>query len=195
MTTGQIPVDKTNLRNSILRDTNIVRSTFTTTLFSHISACLNDLNEYIGDDLYQYGLDPDKRYPNALSVLAWGNEIILASRQRGTNSYTYEGPTSQVSLSLERCQATHLRRHRDTTATRHRREGKCGEQMAAHLYYRSPTTGETSLRDQNARIGTVVYRASDGVVYQAPPSGNNNDVSQDISICHFSMLMLTNTEG
>ncbi|KAF3398637.1 hypothetical protein DPV78_007100 [Talaromyces pinophilus] len=56
-----------------------------------------------------------------------------------------------------------------------RREGKCGEQMAAHLYYRSPITGETSLRDRNARIGTVVYRASDGVVYQAPPCGNNND--------------------
>jgi hypothetical protein len=44
MTTGQTAVDKTNLRNSILKDTNIVRSTFTTTLFSHISACLNDSN-------------------------------------------------------------------------------------------------------------------------------------------------------
>lgn len=137
-----------------------------------------DAYNYIGDDLDQYGLNPDDEYPRALTVLAWGNEIILASGQKGENSFTYkQRPKTQVTLSLERCHATYLLHHPNTKAIGHRRKGKCGEQMAAHLYYRAPSTGETSLRDQNARIGTVVY-GNDGIVRATPPCGRNNQASQ-----------------
>ncbi|KAH8690764.1 hypothetical protein BGW36DRAFT_432552 [Talaromyces proteolyticus] len=127
---------------------------------------------YIGDDLERYSLDPETKYPLSLKVLAWGNGTILASGQKGDNSFTYAGPRSEVRLSLERCQTTYLKQRKDSTAKEHRRRGKCAEQMAAHLYYLSPTT-TTNLPAQNARIGAVVYDPRTGVVFKARPCGNN----------------------
>lgn len=92
---------------------------------------------------------------NALTVLAFGSEIILASTQRGPISFVYDYPESQVKKDLEMCQALWLTYGPDTATDKgHRTNGKCAEEMAAHLYYMK--YGTTRLRDQNARIGTVV---------------------------------------
>ncbi|KAI0403814.1 hypothetical protein F4802DRAFT_279354 [Xylaria palmicola] len=95
-------------------------------------------------------------------VLAWGNEIILASSQKGKNYFSYEYKQTPVLGSLELCQII----WRDdgpgggTTDEKHRTEGKCGEPMAAHLYYSLDAT--TPLSKQQARVATVV-EGRDGV--------------------------------
>ncbi|KAF3398635.1 hypothetical protein DPV78_007101 [Talaromyces pinophilus] len=77
---------------------------------------------------YQVG----KRFkPGALTILAWGNEIILASSQKGSNSFTYEGEPSKVLEILQMCQTTYLENYKAGTATGHRTQGKCGEEMSA----------------------------------------------------------------
>lgn len=138
-----------------------------------------DAYNEIEGDLQQYGLSEDE-WPRSLSVLAWGNEIILASGQKGDNSFSYQGPRTKVLQSLQRCQVTYLQQNPGTRRSLHRRKGKCAEQMAAHLYYFSPSTQEsnTELPSQNARIGTVVYRSSEERVVQERPCGDNPKVSQ-----------------
>jgi hypothetical protein len=85
---------------------------------------------YIEADMSQYQVG--KRFkPGALTILAWGNEIILASSQKGSNSFTYEGEPSKVLEILQMCQTTYLENYKAGTATGHRTQGKCGEEMSA----------------------------------------------------------------
>lgn len=130
----------------------------------------------------QYEINRKKFRPGALTILAWGNEVILASSQKGTNSFTYQGEPSEVSKILEKCQATYLERFEDGTATEHRTQGKCGEEMAAHLYYLLPTTkaNGVKLNAQNAVIGTVGLNQRDGTVVKKPPCGPGSIVSGHI---------------
>lgn len=81
---------------------------------------------YLEPDIVQYEIDTTNT-PGALTILAWGNEIILASSQKGYNSYTYQGKESKVSKILEKCQATYLEKVPGGQARRHRTKGKCGE--------------------------------------------------------------------
>jgi hypothetical protein len=114
-----------------------------------------------------------------MTVLAWKNEIILASGQKGSNSYMYDTPETEVLMSLQRCQATWLEGRENVQNARHRKDGKCAEQMGAHLYYLAPSTIDSGkkLPDQNARIGTVVFRKALNRPVQQEPCGKDKVVS------------------
>ncbi|KAF4269361.1 hypothetical protein KXX13_001510 [Aspergillus fumigatus] len=97
--------------------------------------------------LTQYGISKNKGGSNVMTVLAFSNEIILASSKKSVDSFTYEfgdGNTPNNELPI------------------HKNQGHCGEPMAAHLYYASHTT---PLAEQNARVATIVYKS------RAPPCG------------------------
>ncbi|KNG85196.1 hypothetical protein ANOM_008093 [Aspergillus nomiae NRRL 13137] len=95
--------------------------------------------------------------PKAMTVLAWGNEIILASSMKGAGSFSYDflGGDTPVGRSLQQCQMV----WRDTSlpdkdkTQMHNKNGNCTELMAVNLYYKN---NAINLRDQKARIGTWV---------------------------------------
>jgi hypothetical protein len=146
---------------------------------------------YIEADMSQYQVGK-KFKPGALTILAWGNEIILASSQKGSNSFTYEGEPSKVLQILQMCQTTYLRDYSAGTATKHRTEGKCGEEMAAHLYYLLPTTKASGidLPAQHAVIGTVGKNPDTGLVEMKDPCGPGSIVSH-----YLSYLGLSNADA
>lgn len=89
-------------------------------------------------------------------VLGWGNELILASSQKGPQSFSYDGPDTPVKHALQICQAT-WQGNSPTSADRpHRTQGKCAEEMAAQLYY---MFNQAPLKDQQARPGAWVGHA------------------------------------
>ncbi|PYI33765.1 hypothetical protein BP00DRAFT_311506, partial [Aspergillus indologenus CBS 114.80] len=94
---------------------------------------------------------PKTQRPNAMTILAFDHEVILASSQKGA-SFSYRYQDTPVAKALERCQ-TSWRRIYQTEAV-HRRQGQCGEEMAAHLYYL--VYPATPLSSQQARIATIV---------------------------------------
>lgn len=156
-----------------------------------------DAYSFLEADMNQYGISIKKQKPGAMTVIAWGNEIIFASSQKGI-SFTYEGDQTEVSLSLERCQTQYLESQPDGQATRHRTGGKCGEEMAAHLYYLLPATKASGakLYAQNAVIGTVVVRGNNGLALKTDPCQGETIVSQNIfAVSVFPLLMLMKTEA
>ncbi|RYP45986.1 hypothetical protein DL768_007736 [Monosporascus sp. mg162] len=127
-------------------------------------------------DREQYGIS-DRSKPGAMTVLAWGNEMILASSQKGTSSFTYKYKNTPVLETLELCQIV-WREHGPgggETDKQHRTEGKCGELMAAHLYYSQDAT--VALAQRNARVATVVEKGRE--VKNEDPCGDPNQVSKN----------------
>ncbi|GAB1192900.1 hypothetical protein APSETT444_002099 [Aspergillus pseudonomiae] len=102
------------------------------------------VDEMINDRL-QYGTH-EFAQPRAMSILAWGNEIIVASSMKGAGSFSYDflgGDTPIVWGDIPG--------HDPTTI--HKNRGNCAEPMAAHLYYKN---NAINLQDQKARVGTWV---------------------------------------
>ncbi|KAK2811107.1 hypothetical protein FQN50_002443 [Emmonsiellopsis sp. PD_5] len=107
---------------------------------------------------YEIGI---RAVPNAMTILAWDKEIILASSMKGRLSFSYQQPTtSPVRQTLELCQMSWVSEYKDTKEEGHRTEAKCGEPMAAHLYYSSGPNLRL-LNETNARIATWVRKAGD----------------------------------
>ncbi|CEJ58369.1 hypothetical protein PMG11_07026 [Penicillium brasilianum] len=115
-----------------------------------------DAIEEMSRDRIQYGMVP-RAEPNAMGILAWGNEIILASSMKGAGSFSYDFRSGEtpVGESLQRCQIVWRdisSSDKDQTLT-HKNKGNCAEPMAAHLYYKN---NGKNLQDQKARIATWV---------------------------------------
>ncbi|KAE8376064.1 hypothetical protein BDV26DRAFT_282973 [Aspergillus bertholletiae] len=115
-----------------------------------------DAHQEMIRDAEQYGILLNQ-VPRAMTILAWGNETILASSMKGASSFSYgflNGDTP-VGRSLQQCQIV----WRDTSSptadkTRtHKNGGNYAEPMAAHLYYKN---NGIDLQDKRARIGTWV---------------------------------------
>ncbi|KAL2812049.1 hypothetical protein BJX63DRAFT_432863 [Aspergillus granulosus] len=122
-----------------------------------------------------------KRFkPKAISVLAFPNEIIIVSSQRGQNSFAYDYPQSKVVKTLRLCQAI----WRDTIGVddTHGNAGSCGEVMAAHLYY---TQHSMPLSERNARIVTLVTGEQIG-----PCAGNKR-----AKVRHLGLQLFVAAEG
>lgn len=135
---------------------------------------------YLDADMSQYKIDAGFK-PGAMTILAWGNEIILASSQKGSNSFTYQGKRSKVSIILEECQVTYLQKWKQGTAKEHRTQGKCGEEMSTHLYYLlQPEKNGVDLDAQNGVIGTVGRDPQSGKVVTKNPCGPGSIVSQHV---------------
>ncbi|KAL2131056.1 hypothetical protein VTI74DRAFT_5595 [Chaetomium olivicolor] len=100
-----------------------------------------------------------------MSILAWGNEIILTSSQKGSQSFSYNGPDTPLQRSLQLCQAVVWQ---DVTGAVgvHKNQGKCGEEMAVHLYYKLNL--EKPLKDLSpqAVVGTWV---ADDIAHLSEP--------------------------
>lgn len=115
-------------------------------------------------DAQQYAIKLSSR-PKALATLAWGNELIISSTQKGLGSFTYEyNVNSPVLKDLQLCQQV----WKDATNEdkEHRTRGKCAEPMACHVYY--TLNPDAHLEKQQARIASVVEN-SQGVVEQQDP--------------------------
>ncbi|RAH52913.1 hypothetical protein BO85DRAFT_382852, partial [Aspergillus piperis CBS 112811] len=97
-----------------------------------------------------YGI-PKRQRSKAMTVLAFDHEIILASSQKG-ESFSYYYTDTPVAKALERCQVTWRRDFGKESI--HKNEGKCGEEMAAHLYYL--VHPGKSLSSQKPRVATIV---------------------------------------
>lgn len=127
----------------------------------------------------------DRGQANAMTVLAFGHELILASSQKGPTSFSYTFQDTRVLETLRICQAAYMITSSTGSNLKHRTDGRCGEVMAAHLYY---TLYETPfLPAQHARVATVV---NDGDQNLGPrdPCGNPSRVGSSQSLPGVSRL-------
>ncbi|KAH9210777.1 hypothetical protein DL95DRAFT_512717 [Leptodontidium sp. 2 PMI_412] len=142
--------------------TNVIRTVvFTSHLkFDHdVSAFSDGQLVQLGFDAYnemlvelaRYGFGPRAK-PSVMTVFAIGQEIFLASSQKGKGSFINTFPDSPVLKSLALCQAVFT----DRTGLKdaHSHEAKCGEIMAAHSFFRNNPTVKT-MKDRGGRTVTV----------------------------------------
>ncbi|KAF6833211.1 hypothetical protein CPLU01_05730 [Colletotrichum plurivorum] len=110
--------------------------------------------------------------PSVMTALAYGNEIILSSSQKGRVSFSYGDPqwqnpsgavgegrprANRVLNYLDLCEQMFLDRtiDIDRTEVRHRTGAKCGEELAAHAYYRIHQDNDADLSNEHGRVTTV----------------------------------------
>jgi hypothetical protein len=136
---------------------------------------LDGYDEMIAD-AQDYAVGVSNR-PKAMSVLAFGNELILASSQKGLTSFSYTYHSTPVLETLRLCQAVWGNRPGGTDSP-HNYGGSCAELMAAQLYY---TLYTTPLSARAARIATVTLQKKDGQFVPRPkdPCPDNALVSRD----------------
>lgn len=106
----------------------------------------------------QYMIPKDQR-PNAMGIMAWGNEIILTSSQRIGPPYSYttgvesaaKDYTEQdvVLKSLKLCQVAGKSSSGYDLTKEHTNEGKCVEPMSANMYYILQKPAEGRSGDSN----------------------------------------------
>ncbi|KAB8275223.1 hypothetical protein BDV30DRAFT_236925 [Aspergillus minisclerotigenes] len=132
------------------------------------------VDEMISDRL-QYGTH-EQAQPKAMAILAWGNEIILASSMKGAGSFSYDflGGETPVGRSLQQRQIV----WRDTIVPGedptkvHNNRRNCAEPLAAHLYYKNRGI---KLQDQKARISTWVMGRNKDWAQTDPCETNSQD--------------------
>ncbi|KAJ5561004.1 hypothetical protein N7535_009201 [Penicillium sp. DV-2018c] len=107
-----------------------------------------------------YKVTGPKSTPRAMTVLAVGKEIFLASSMRGGSNFAFVYPKTKVSTILEQCQAT-FHKNGGTSTTGHKNQASCGEVMTAQLYYTTEKNKDTPLQDREARVCTVVRNKED----------------------------------
>ena len=126
-------------------------------------------------EMRQYGINPNHNQPGAMTVLAFGNELILASSQKGPVSFSYTFRDSPVLETLRLCQAIYRESSVTGSDKEHRTAGRCGEIMAAHLYYVQHP--DTRLSDTQARIATVTIRNRQEAPAATDPCGDAQHAS------------------
>ncbi|CDM28928.1 hypothetical protein DTO013E5_1263 [Penicillium roqueforti] len=112
----------------------------------------------------------ERAQPGAMGILAWGNEIILASSMKGAGSFSYDflGGDNPVGRRLEICQML----WGGDWSTTHKNNGNCAEEFAAFLYH---SQNEIELKEQNPRVGTWVWVNADWK--QTDPCGTGEAAS------------------
>ncbi|KAH7226265.1 hypothetical protein BKA60DRAFT_629806 [Fusarium oxysporum] len=127
--------------------------------------------------------------PSVMTIVAFGNEIILSSSQKGQDGFINEWPQSPVKLALDRCSA--LWRDRVVNdpgsnadpAAGHKNKAKCGEVNSFHQYYMTHTTPISEV-DPKVRVTTVV-RGNKGFSILAPcGTANNGEDQKDFWGCN-----------
>ncbi|KAI9372874.1 hypothetical protein BJX61DRAFT_542311 [Aspergillus egyptiacus] len=117
----------------------------------------------IAADAYKE-IDRDRQYykvgkpavGQAMAVIAFGNEIILASSHRGAH-VIYDLPVTPVRQALDLCQIVWRDSDQSTDENQnrlHRTTGHCGEIIASHLYFLEHP--DVHLKEQGGRVATVV---------------------------------------
>ncbi|KAK4459172.1 hypothetical protein QBC42DRAFT_289823 [Cladorrhinum samala] len=137
-----------------------------------------DAVDEVEGEVRQYGFKK-ALIPRATTIMAWGNETIIATSQKG-QSFTYDSTKQTPVLSdLRLCEATIA-----NSDPRHRTSGSCGEEMVAHIYYLLYLKGP-HIRDlyPRARIGTWINLGGGTVPRQADPCGTNDDLQPPLWGC------------
>lgn len=128
----------------------------------------------MADDMRQYQITRNgKNTPLAMTILAWDKEIILASSQKGPNSFSYGFADTEVRLALQRCHDSH-REGPSGADARHKMQGKCGEEMASHLYYLF--NKGRPLGTRGAVVGTMVADNTNDPPEATDPCGVDGEV-------------------
>lgn len=128
------------------------------------------------EDAQQYEFAP-KRWPGAITILAFGNEIILSSSQKGP-SFTYQYSQTPVRELLAQCSAVWQQGAAGREEKPHRSQSSCGEIMTAHQYYLTrQNQQQPPLHTQNARTVTIFHNLLTQVTDLIPPCGTNQPVS------------------
>lgn len=105
-----------------------------------------------------------------MTVLAFGNEIILSSSQKGGNSFSYEYGDTEVLKTLLLCQVAWNEDSREDQT--HKNRGKCGELFTSQMYY---LLYDTPLAERNAGVATVTFNK--GALRRTDPCGTHDRVS------------------
>jgi hypothetical protein len=136
-------------------------------------------------EMERYQVRNSKDTPGGMSILAFGNEVILSSTVKGLNSFAYDYEPSSVKAPLQLCQA--VWRDGEDNDQKHKNGGSCGEVMVSQLYY---TIHDSPLADQNARVGAVLYLGKKGAkkLEQKPPCGTGRDVRWNASTCDSNLI-------
>jgi hypothetical protein len=129
----------------------------------------------IAIDGYKEALEEATRYrisdnakPGAMTVLAWDRHIILASSMKGVMSFSYAMKDTPVSKTLERCETIWKEAGNPKKGWKHMNQGKCGELMAAQIYY---SNGGKDLGQQDHRVGTVAWNKGANAPLPRAPCG------------------------
>lgn len=132
----------------------------------------HDAYAEIAPERLQYRIS-DRGQAGAMTVLAFGNELILASSQKGPTSFSYTFQNTRVLQILRICQATYMITSSTVSNLEHRADDRCGEVMAAHLYY--TLYDELLLPSQHARVATVVKK-TEGNLVPLDPCGDASQI-------------------
>jgi hypothetical protein len=111
----------------------------------------------------------------AMTVLAWDKQIILASSMKGMMSFSYALLDTPVSKTLELCETIWKEAGNPEKKWKHNNQGKCGELMAAQIYY---SIGGSALGQQKHRVGTVTWNIQQNKPIPAAPCGDPAKVSE-----------------
>ena len=151
-----------------------------------------DAYEEMVNELGRYGFTKWAK-PTVMTVFAIGQEIFLATSQKGQGVFINNFPDSPVLKSLALCQAIFT----DSTnlAKPHVHEAKCGEIMAAHSFFRKhPTT--TTMKGLGGRTVTVEMPGeADSLKIKAPCGTGREDVSISRSLFEMYKLIVARCMG
>ncbi|KAK2029624.1 hypothetical protein LX32DRAFT_350939 [Colletotrichum zoysiae] len=149
-----------------------------------------EMEALVGEEKYNFGRN---NKPSVMTAMAYGDEIILSSSQKGKTSFSYGDPdhpesrprANMVKRHLDLCQQTFM--HNVPEANRandkHRNNGQCGEQLVAHAFYSVHPETDADLSRMNARVTTVQRAHEDneynGVIAIDPCNtpGTNSDTT------------------
>lgn len=106
----------------------------------------------------QYQLGHSQYASKVMSLLAVGNEIFLASSQKGGSSVIDIFPDSPARLALQRCKVA-------SGNNEHKFERRCGEILAIHMYFKMHNN--MPLNGLNARI-VAIEQTAKGLAVKAP---------------------------
>ncbi|KAG9501651.1 hypothetical protein J7337_007342 [Fusarium musae] len=102
-----------------------------------------------------------KYLPSVMTIVAFENEIIFSSSQKGMDGFLNDWPQSPVKLALDRCSALWRDRvindpsSNANPAAGHKNKAKCGEVNSFHQYYMTHTTPISEV-DPKVRVTTVL---------------------------------------
>ncbi|KAH7323234.1 hypothetical protein B0I35DRAFT_477113 [Stachybotrys elegans] len=143
-----------------------------------------DAHQEMRDDIAQYAVDVDKEdqgvLPTVMTILAFDNQIILSSSQKGANGFIDGLEESPVRVALNICRAAFAqgstpgkRQPQSGTRPDHRYSRKCGEVYAFHHYYQ---LNKQPLKKRNARVLAVSFEEYGEPAVYVPPCGTDRKV-------------------
>ena len=112
--------------------------------------------------------------PAVITILAFGNEIILSSSQKGKSGFINDVTDSPVKDKLQLCMSTWADFGGNPKKPDHKNGRGCGEIMTLHQYYQIHTEKISHLVPK-ARATTVHKNWRDGTIRIIPPCGTQDD--------------------